>query len=97
MRSWYAYSGGDQAGLHPWQGETTLKYSGPKPPYEQLAVEQKYTWLKAPRWNETPMRSGRWRACWRCTRLATPRRRSWSTPTLKALDAPTEALSPTLA
>ncbi|MCL4489132.1 MAG: nickel-dependent hydrogenase large subunit [Chloroflexi bacterium] len=56
--SWYKYSGGDGVGLHPWQGETAFNYTGPKPPYQQLEVEQKYSWLKAPRWNETPMEVG---------------------------------------
>ena len=43
---------------HPWEGETTLKYTGPKPPYEHLNVEQKYSWLKTPRWNEHAMEVG---------------------------------------
>ena len=57
-RSWYDYSGGDQTGLHPWEGETKLNYSGPTPPYDYLNVEEKYTWLKAPRWADTPMEVG---------------------------------------
>ncbi len=48
--SWYDYSGGKNAGLHPYAGETALNYTGPKPPYEQLNVEESYSWLKAPRW-----------------------------------------------
>jgi hydrogenase large subunit len=56
--SWYGYKAGDQAGLHPWQGETNFNYTGPKPPYELLDVDQKYSWLKAPRWAETPMEVG---------------------------------------
>jgi hydrogenase large subunit len=56
--SWYKYGGGDGVGLHPWQGETAFNYTGPKPPYDQLEVEQKYSWLKSPRWNETPMEVG---------------------------------------
>ncbi len=48
--SWYDYSGGKNAGLHPYAGETALNYSGPKPPFEQLNVEESYSWLKAPRW-----------------------------------------------
>ena len=57
-RSWYGYKGGDQSGLHPWQGETEFNYTGPKPPYDYLNVDQKYSWLKAPRWAETPMEVG---------------------------------------
>src|SRR5512146_2974373 len=39
--SWYDYKEGDSTGKHPWDGQTTLHYTGPKPPYEQLEVEQK--------------------------------------------------------
>jgi hydrogenase large subunit len=56
--SWYKYQGGDGAGLHPWQGETAFNYTGPQPPYELLDVENKYSWLKSPRWNQTPMEVG---------------------------------------
>jgi hydrogenase large subunit len=48
--SWYNYQDGKEKGLHPYSGETVLNYTGPQPPYEQLAVEQEYSWLKAPRW-----------------------------------------------
>ena len=56
--SWYKYGTGDESGLHPWQGETEFNYTGPKPPYQYLEVDQKYSWLKAPRWNEVPVEVG---------------------------------------
>lgn len=56
--SWYEYSKGDKVGLHPWDGETNLKYTGPKPPYDQLDVSQKYSWVKTPRWKGYPMEVG---------------------------------------
>jgi hydrogenase large subunit len=56
--SWYDYSGGKNAGLHPYQGETTLNYTGPTPPYQQLDVEQSYSWLKSPRWKGKSMEVG---------------------------------------
>jgi hydrogenase large subunit len=56
--SWYEYSKGDEVGLHPWEGETALKFTGPNPPYDFLEVDQKYSWLKAPRWNDQPMEVG---------------------------------------
>jgi hydrogenase large subunit len=56
--SWYEYAGGDATGLHPWEGETNLKYSGPKPPYEYLDVTKKYSWLKTPRWKGHAMEVG---------------------------------------
>ena len=56
--SWYEYSVGDQASRHPFEGETNPKYSGPKPPYEFLDVDEKYSWLKAPRYQDQPMEVG---------------------------------------
>lgn len=56
--SWYRYSVGDEKGLHPFDGETELNYTGPKPPYEHLDVEAKYSWLKSPRWKGKPMEVG---------------------------------------
>jgi len=56
--SWYTYSGGDAAGLHPWEGETTPRYTGPKPPYQYLQDQQRYTWMKAPRYEGKPMQVG---------------------------------------
>jgi hydrogenase large subunit len=57
-RSWYTYSKGDSAGLHPFEGETNLNYTGPKPPYEHLDVNDKYSWVKTPRWKDLPMEVG---------------------------------------
>ena len=56
--SYYEYAGGDQAALHPWDGETAPKYSGPTPPYTELDVEAKYSWLKSPRYDGLPMEVG---------------------------------------
>jgi len=56
--SWYTYSNGDEKGLHPWEGETKPEYTGPKPPFEYLDTEKKYSWLKTPRWKNNPMEVG---------------------------------------
>lgn len=56
--SWYEYSDGDDKGKHPWVGETKFNYTGPKPPYDFLNVDQKYSWLKTPRWKGKPMEVG---------------------------------------
>jgi len=56
--SWYEYSNGDQAARHPFDGETNPKYTGPTPPYQQLDVDQKYSWLKSPRYQDQPMEVG---------------------------------------
>jgi hydrogenase large subunit len=56
--SWYSYEGGNEQGLHPWAGETEIKYAGPKPPFETLEGYEKYSFLKTPRWKENPMEVG---------------------------------------
>lgn len=56
--SWYQYAGGDSVGLHPWEGETKPVYTGPKPPFDYLQDQQKYTWMKAPRYEGKPMQVG---------------------------------------
>jgi hydrogenase large subunit len=55
---WYDYSGGNDKGLHPYDGETTPHYTGPKPPYEWLADQDKYTWSKAPRYDGRAVQVG---------------------------------------
>jgi [NiFe] hydrogenase large subunit/hydrogenase large subunit len=56
--SWYEYSKGDAEGLHPYEGETKPKYTGPQPPWEYLQDQEKYTWMKAPRYERRPMQVG---------------------------------------
>jgi Ni,Fe-hydrogenase I large subunit len=56
--SWYEYSEGDQMAKAPAEGETNPQYSGPKPPYEFLDVDKKYSWLKAPRYEDHVMEVG---------------------------------------
>src|SRR5215472_84472 len=56
--SWYEYSGGDSTSKHPFDGETQPKYTGPTPPFEHLNVDEKYSWLKSPRFMDTPMEVG---------------------------------------
>lgn len=56
--SWFTYAGGDDKGVHPFVGETNPKYTGPKPPYKELDTNGKYTWAKAPRYDELAMEVG---------------------------------------
>jgi hydrogenase large subunit len=56
--SWYKYEAGDGEGLHPWKGETEFNFTGPKPPFEHLNTDGKYSWLKTPRWRDNPMEVG---------------------------------------
>jgi len=56
--SWYDYQQGDAVALHPSKGETLPNYTGPKPPYERLDTDKKYSWLKSPRYDDEPMEVG---------------------------------------
>jgi Ni,Fe-hydrogenase I large subunit len=55
--SWFEYDD-ESEGLHPWDGETRPKFTGPEPPFNFLETDQKYTWMKAPRLSDQPMEVG---------------------------------------
>jgi hydrogenase large subunit len=94
--SWYSYSGGDGVGLHPWKGETEFNYTGPKPPYEQLNVEGKYSWLKTPRWKEEAMEVGPLARLLVAYASGSTEVKDVLTEALKKLDVPLTALFSTL-
>jgi Ni,Fe-hydrogenase I large subunit len=56
-RSWYEY-GDRKLAKQPFEGETKPTYTGPAPPYDYLHVDQKYSWLKAPRYEDGVMELG---------------------------------------
>jgi len=56
--SWYEYKEGAGKGLHPFDGESEERYSGPKPPFQNLDTDHKYSWVKAPRYEDQPMEVG---------------------------------------
>ncbi len=56
--SWYDYSEGNDKARHPWEGETNYHYTGPQPPYQVLDTNQKYSWVKAPRYENQAMEVG---------------------------------------
>jgi Ni,Fe-hydrogenase I large subunit len=56
--SWYSYDGGDGESKAPFDGETTPNYTGPEPPYDFLDTDGKYSWLKSPRYDDTPVEVG---------------------------------------
>ncbi|WP_333972221.1 nickel-dependent hydrogenase large subunit [Alteromonas mediterranea] len=56
--SWYRYKDGNKNGLHPFEGETELEYTGPTPPYKHLDTQAEYSWLKSPRWKGHAMEVG---------------------------------------
>ncbi len=89
--SWYKYGAGDAQGLHPFKGETELNYTGPKPPYEQLAVEQKYSWIKSPRWKGKAMEVGPLAGVLLMYANGHPQTKELVDGTLKKLDVPARA------
>ena len=56
--SWYDYKEGKDKGLHPYDGETELNYTGPTPPYKNIDMDASYSWMKSPRWRGKPMEVG---------------------------------------
>lgn len=95
-RSWYDYKEGDGSGLHPFEGETNLNYTGPQPPYDYLNVDQKYSWLKAPRFRETPMEVGPLARVLMMYAAGNETIKELVDSTLSALDAPIDAVFSTL-
>ena len=94
--SWYDYAGGKEKGLHPYAGETKLAYSGPKPPYEHLDVEQSYSWLKSPRWKGHAMEVGPLARMLMLVATGNKEAKELVDMTLKRLDVPVQALYSTL-
>ncbi len=94
--SWYDYDGGKNEGLHPYDGETNLNYSGPVPPYEQLDVEQSYSWLKSPRWKGHAMEVGPLARVLMLYASGNEQAKELVNLTLTTLDVPVDALFSTL-
>jgi Ni,Fe-hydrogenase I large subunit len=55
--SWYT-SDDDAALVHPWDGQTIPTYVGPSAPVNTLEGLAKYSWTKAPRYQDDPMEVG---------------------------------------
>lgn len=94
--SWYEYASGDDTGLHPWKGETKVKYTGPKPPYDFLDVNEKYSFLKTPRWKGNAMEVGPLARVLVGYGRGREEYKEVVNSTLSALDVPIEALFSTL-
>jgi hydrogenase large subunit len=94
--SYYDYTQGKEAGLHPYDGETNLNYSGPRPPYDQLDVEHSYSWLKSPRWKGHAMEVGPLARVLMLYAKGHDQTRELVNMTLNKLDVPVSALFSTL-
>jgi hydrogenase large subunit len=94
--SWYDYQDGNERGLHPYDGETNLNYTGPTPPYKHLDIEKSYSWLKSPRWRGHPMEVGPLARVLVLYTTGHEQTKELVIRTLKQLDVPIEALFSTL-
>ncbi|MBT3058998.1 MAG: nickel-dependent hydrogenase large subunit [Candidatus Thiodiazotropha sp.] len=94
--SWYDYSKGKDQGLHPYEGETTLNYTGPEPPFEHLNVDESYSWLKAPRWKGKAVEVGPLARVLMLYAKGHDQTRELVNMTLSKLELPTRALFSTL-
>ncbi|MEJ2645947.1 MAG: nickel-dependent hydrogenase large subunit [Gammaproteobacteria bacterium] len=94
--SWYDYSVGKDKGLHPYEGETKLDYTGPKPPYEYLDVEKDYSWLKSPRWKGKVVEVGPLARVLMLYATGHKQTRELAQMALTKLDLPVQALYSTL-
>ena len=94
--SWYKYSVGKDKGLHPYQGETELHYTGPKPPYANLDTDRFYSWLKSPRWKGKAMEVGPLARVLMLYAKGHAQTKELVGMTLKKLDLPVTALFSTL-
>jgi len=94
--SFYDYADGKDAPLHPYDGETNLNYTGPAPPYQQLDVDQSYSWLKSPRWKGHAMEVGPLARVLMLYAKGHDQTRELVNMTLNTLDVPVTALFSTL-
>ncbi len=95
-KSWYDYSVGKDKGLHPYNGETNIHYTGPKPPYEYLDVDKEYSFIKTPRWKGKPMEVGPLSRMLVGYAKGIPEYKEVVDMALNKLDLPVEALFSTL-
>ncbi|MBT8316469.1 MAG: nickel-dependent hydrogenase large subunit [Lutibacter sp.] len=95
-KSWYNYKDGNEVGLHPYDGETDINYTGPKPPYDYLDVDKEYSFVKTPRWQGKPMEVGPLSRMLIGYAKGIPEYKNVVDGALKALDVPVSALLSTL-
>ena len=95
-RAWYDYKDGNDKGLHPYKGETAFAYTGPEPPYDQLDVDNQYSWLKSPRWRGKPVEVGPLARVLMLYATGNEQAKALVDQTLHQLDLPVDALYSTM-
>jgi len=56
--SWYTTGADDGTLVAPGVGRTEPRYAGPRPPFDTLEGFDRYSWVKAPRYEDDPMEVG---------------------------------------
>jgi len=95
-RSWYDYDGGNNIALHPSAGETNPNYTGPNTPYKWLETSERYSWLKAPRYEGEVMEVGPLARLLVAHAAGVPEVSAGLSKALTTLGLPTEALYSTI-
>lgn len=93
--SWFKYDD-EKQGLHPSVGVTDVNYTGPKPPFEFLDTDNKYSFLKAPRYDNKSMEVGPLARMLTAYVGGHERVKYWVDAVLTALNAPATVLFSTL-
>ncbi|HYL39901.1 MAG TPA: nickel-dependent hydrogenase large subunit, partial [Candidatus Binatus sp.] len=56
--AWYAPEAGGDELRDPSKGVTVPRYDGPRPPFDAVVGRDRYSWVKAPRYEDDPMEVG---------------------------------------
>ncbi|MCI5851757.1 MAG: nickel-dependent hydrogenase large subunit [Sutterellaceae bacterium] len=100
--SWFKYAGGDDKGLHPFEGESQPNYvlpegaEGERTKFKWLTAKGKYSWVKAPKWRGHMMEVGPLARVVMGVALGTPVYKDRAEALLKELNLPLEAVFSTL-
>ena len=100
--SWFKYAGGDDKGLHPFEGESQPNYvlpegaEGERTKFKWLTAKGKYSWVKAPKWRGHMMEVGPLARVVMGVALGTPVYKDRAEALLKELNLPLEAMFSTL-
>ena len=82
--------------MHPYEGESDLEYTGPRPFYLLLDVEDIFSWIKTSRWKQEPMEVGPLARLIVAYAAGKEPQKSIVDETLRQLDLPVDALFSTL-
>jgi hydrogenase large subunit len=93
--SWFQ-ADSDDVSSQPWKGMAKVDDTEPQPPHERTETEQKYSWLRSPRYEGRPMEVGPLARTLIAYASDCERARFWVDSVLAKLELGTEALFSTL-